>query len=119
MNRTFLPPPGKLCTQDDHDFDGYYYAEHIAHCEDDVTEDVKNVVMKNYGIENTNTLHYDIVHYIPLALGGSNNINNLWPMKPAEASDRRTYEHDLYKQFRDGKITQLAAINAIKRWHRV
>ena len=49
----------------------------------DVSEATKNQVYAEYSITNRVTGQYEIDHLIPLELGGSNAITNLWP-EPAE-----------------------------------
>lgn len=44
-----------------------------------VTEAMKNQVYKEYGITTHSTGMYEVDHFIPLELGGSNDIANLWP----------------------------------------
>jgi hypothetical protein len=43
----------------------------------DVTEATKTKVFKEYGIKTR--VGYEVDHLIPLAIGGSNAIANLWP----------------------------------------
>jgi hypothetical protein len=45
----------------------------------DVPKAVKQQVYKAYGIQNPAPRTYEVDHLIPLALGGSNRIENLWP----------------------------------------
>jgi hypothetical protein len=44
-----------------------------------VNEAVKNQVYKAYGIATRALGQYEIDHFVPLELGGSNDIANLWP----------------------------------------
>ncbi len=48
-----------------------------------VSSSTKNAVYAEYGIVSHTTGQYEIDHLIPLAIGGSNDIRNLWP-QPAE-----------------------------------
>ena len=48
-----------------------------------VSTSTKNAVYAEYGIVTHTTGQYEIDHLIPLAIGGSNDIRNLWP-QPAE-----------------------------------
>lgn len=44
-----------------------------------VPEDIVNQVYAEYNITTHANHEYEIDHWIPLALGGSNNLPNLWP----------------------------------------
>ena len=44
-----------------------------------VTTAMKNQVYAAYGITDHPTGAYEVDHFIPLELGGSNDIANLWP----------------------------------------
>jgi len=44
-----------------------------------VTTEMKNQVYKEYSIDSHPTGAFEIDHFIPLELGGSNDIANLWP----------------------------------------
>lgn len=44
-----------------------------------VTTEMKNQVFGDYGITSHPGGAFEIDHFIPLELGGSNDISNLWP----------------------------------------
>ena len=44
-----------------------------------VSTEMKNQVYKEYGIATHPAGAYEVDHFIPLELGGSNDIANLWP----------------------------------------
>ena len=44
-----------------------------------VSESTKNAVYTEYGVKTHVTGEYEVDHFIPLELGGSNDIANLWP----------------------------------------
>jgi hypothetical protein len=45
----------------------------------DVPQSLKNKVFSEYGITTHNGSTYEVDHLIPLEIGGSNDIKNLWP----------------------------------------
>ena len=100
---------GDLCNEKDKDFDGYRYADHVAHCKRKVSRKVKVKVCALYGV--TDRKGYTVDHIIPLALGGSNKETNLW------CQSRKIYSANLefyyYRQLLKGKIRQAEAIHAI------
>ena len=44
-----------------------------------IPDDTVSAVYKEYNITSHKIHEYEIDHFIPLALGGNNNISNLWP----------------------------------------
>jgi hypothetical protein len=89
----------------------------------DVTEDTKREVAQRYGLtwplpEGA----YEIDHWIPLEVGGANDITNLWP-QPAKPSDggpgfhqKDVVETWFKRQVCEGKMTLDAARTAIPDW---
>ena len=55
-----------------------------------VSTSTKNKVFAEYGITSHNGSTYEVDHEIPLELGGSNDITNLWP----EAAEPRPGFHE-------------------------
>jgi len=108
--------PGALCTRADRDYDGDRYAEEIAHCKRDVSKRTKIKVAAAYGVSEDELPDYQIDHYYPLALGGSNDTHNLWPLIFADARRKAKLEESLYLSLRDGDITQAQALDAIHHW---
>jgi hypothetical protein len=51
------------------------YSKKVRH----VTAEMRREVFKQYGISHYNPGDYEVDHLIPLSLGGSNSIQNLWP----------------------------------------
>jgi hypothetical protein len=49
----------------------------------DVSTRTKEAVYASYGITSHKTGEYEVDHLVPLAVGGSNDVKNLWP-EPAE-----------------------------------
>jgi hypothetical protein len=108
-----LPDPtltsGSYCTPSDPDFREYRYAEQIPWCARNVDSETKLLIYSDYGIEPSH--EYTIDHLIPLALGGSNHVDNLWPQHESVYSGRLEYE--LYLRLKRGEITQQEAVNKI------
>ena len=73
-----------------------------------VPESEKEQVYTEYGITSHQVGEYEVDHYISLELGGSNDINNLWP-EPAEPRpgfhEKDKVENYLHKQVCDGFIS--------------
>ncbi len=44
-----------------------------------VPADVHRLVFREYGLIGVRTRDYEVDHLVPLALGGSNDLRNLWP----------------------------------------
>lgn len=71
--------PGALCENPSE----FRYPERIAYCEREVNSWQKELIFINYrkiGYSMSGERHqYKIDHFIPLCLGGSNDLSNLWP----------------------------------------
>ena len=91
-----------------------YYTETVRH----VTMKTKKEVFKLYGIDQYSD-SFEVDHLIPLELGGSNDIKNLWPESytttPYNAHDKDVLENRLHKLVCDGKITLIQAQMEIAR----
>jgi len=85
-----------------------------------VTSDEKAAVYQRYGLPDVPGMH-EIDHFIPLTLGGSNALANLWPepyMLP-DASTLGAHEKDrvelyLHEQVCSGKLTLAQAQDEIR-----
>ena len=111
--------PGKLCTTADPDFDEARYAERIAHCRRHVTLSMKRGVAARYGVPQSDWSLYEFDHLIPLAIGGGNSLDNLWPQPDAGnegEGSKDKLEMRLYHQMRTGTITQAEAVRQIFAW---
>lgn len=109
--------PGALCSKPD----AYRYPEKIRYCNRDVSTDIKRFIMQSYmrrypnlKINEMNRLEYKIDHYIPLCMGGSNDITNLWPQHERVFHYTDEIELNLCTDLADGIITQAQAIAQIK-----
>ena len=105
--------PGHLCTTKNPDFKEYRYSEKIPYCQRNVNTDRKKFIYDNYKIAENERNQYTIDHLVPLSIGGSNEIKNLWPEHKNVKAERPTLEVDTYKALEAGEITQKDAIEII------
>lgn len=101
--------PGAYCTLHDRDFDEYRYYDRIAHCKRNVSTKTKDEVCRSYGVFDRRD--YTVDHLIPLSLGGSNHVCNLWCQNKAINSSG--IEYYLYTQVRDGLMGARDAIEQL------
>jgi hypothetical protein len=109
--------PGALCTEPTE----LRYSEKIAYCERKVFGDEKWLVIANYMfimpeliITQNNRYHFKIDHFIPLCMGGSNDIKNLWPQHQDIYNHTDIIESELCTLLSEGIITQFEAIAQVK-----
>lgn len=62
----------------------------------DVSETTKRRVFAEYGISYAKHSHYEVDHLVPLELGGSNSIKNLWPEKGKIPNAKDGVENELH-----------------------
>jgi hypothetical protein len=109
--------PGELCTPSNKDFSGYRYAAHIAYCNRDVTQEMKQQIAQAYGnIPESEWSNYEFDHLIPLNAGGDSSIANLWPQPIAEAKEKDKVEEQCYEGLNNGTLTQAQCIQMIWNW---
>lgn len=108
--------PGHLCHRKDPDFDEYRYAEQIPHCARNVSRATRVKVSAPYGVSEAELEDYQVDHLIPLALGGSNADENLWPVPYDQARAKAKFEYSTYTELKEGRITQRQAIARIRKW---
>ena len=109
---------GTLCTKSDPDFKELRYPEQIPYCNRNVDYNTKIRIYESYNIPLKDKDQYTIDHLIPLALGGSNSIHNLWPEHKSLRDGRVDpngvkYEYFYYEQMKNGKMKQKEAINKL------
>ena len=111
--------PGHLCSPSDPNFKEYRYAEHIPYCKRMVTQQMKQTIGLHYGVPQPDWSGYEFDHLIPLAIGGDSSIDNIWPQPhgdPDGSNGKDKLEDLLYREMRDGQITQAAAVQTIYGW---
>lgn len=111
--------PGHLCTPADPNFKEYRYPEHIAYCQRNVTQQMKQQVAAHYGIPQADWGNYEFDHLLPLAIGGDSSVDNLWPQprgNPDGSDGKDKLELDLYNQMKAGTVTQAEAVRQIYAW---
>jgi hypothetical protein len=108
--------PGRLCTANDLDFDGTKYVAKVPMCRGNVTDKMKLTVAKSYNIKESDVSKFTFDHYIPLTLGGANDVSNIWPVPKEVSSTKKVYVDDVTAQLRDGKISQEDAVRLVKAW---
>lgn len=108
--------PGELCGHPDR----YRYPENIAYCERDVSTAEKDQVFdayRKYGFKLSYDRRYDykVDHYIPLCVGGSNSIRNLWPQHLSISAITDSIEKTVCDKMALGKLSQRNAVAMIVR----
>ncbi|WP_018292122.1 HNH endonuclease domain-containing protein [Verrucomicrobium sp. 3C] len=83
----------------------------------DVPIALKREVLRRYGVPLADRRNYEIDHLIPLSLGGSNSIRNLWPQsrrtQPWNAGKKDFLEDRLHKLVCSGRVDFAEAQKAI------
>ncbi len=108
--------PGVLCTRRDRDFDEYRYAERIPHCRRNFSKKEKQEVSRWYGLPWEEHSKYQFDHLLSLCLGGSNSLNNVWPMIYDQARKKAKMEWNLCRRLTEGKVTQKQAVTEELGW---
>lgn len=107
--------PGKLCERGTK-----RYAQQITYCERNVSSGEKNAIIADYDqelgfhIRTMNRGDFKIDHFIPLSIGGSNDVENLWPQHKTVYAYSDRLELLLFQAMEADKIAQAKAIEVIK-----
>jgi hypothetical protein len=80
-----------------------------------VSESTRRAVFAEYGISYAKHSHYEVDHLIPLELGGSNSIRNLWPEKGSIPNVKDGVENELHNLVCQHKLGTSTARHAIAR----
>lgn len=105
--------PGDFCSEDDRDFDGYRYPEKMIYCHRNVSKGDKNSIYKRYKVDIKCKHRYTIDHMVPLALGGNNSHENLWPEHMLVKETRQELEQEMYNAVSSGQMTSEEAVRII------
>ena len=107
--------PGSLCEQ----ASSTRYPEHIRYCERNVEGETKAQIFVSYdrefGYETTKMQRgaFKIDHLIPLCMGGSNEVSNLWPQHTTIYENTDPLEPFLCDLMAGGRIKQTEAVHLI------
>ncbi len=108
--------PGATCKSPSE----YRYPEHIPYCDRSVSSSTKNKVIRTYDSQLQYTIgsmprtDFKIDHYIPLCMGGANDVANLWPQHKSVYTITDPLEPKLCTLLEQGTITQAYAIEQIQ-----
>ncbi|WP_413561490.1 hypothetical protein [Bdellovibrio sp. HCB209] len=106
--------PGQLCSRPD----SHRYPEGIDYCERDVDGSTKRARFAaydqlGYRTRQMNRQDFKIDHYIPLCMGGSNDVKNLWPQHKSVYEITDSLEQLLCEKMAQGKLLQKDAVRII------
>lgn len=108
--------PGVLCANSN----TYRYDEHILYCERNVNSSTKNQIIKDYDLRLGFSISkmprgdFKIDHFIPLSIGGANDIGNLWPQHKSIYQYSDPLESQVSDLMVKGRIKQAEAIQVIR-----
>ncbi len=109
--------PGSTCQRPN----SFRYPEKVPYCERSVTSETKWAIIEDYdrqlgfNIRGTGRNNFKIDHLIPLCMGGSNEISNLWPQHKSIYELTDPLEPALCGRMAEGRMTQVEAIDFIRR----
>lgn len=107
--------PGTLCAKG-----VKRYPENITYCERDVDSQLKKQIIKmydekfGYNIRQMPRDQFKIDHFIPLSIGGSNEVTNLWPQHRTVYDVTDPVEHLLGQKISEARIKQEEAVRLIR-----
>lgn len=108
--------PGSVCTKPI----AYRYKEQIPYCGRDVSSKTKADIIKIYDVKydyqvgSMDRHDFTIDHYISLCMGGSNEIDNLWPQHKSTKAITDPLEPLLCIKMSEGRIGQAESIRIIR-----
>jgi hypothetical protein len=107
--------PGQLCSNPN----SHRYPEKINYCDRDVSTTLKNQIIADYDrtyqydIDKMPRQDFKIDHFIPLCMGGSNDISNLWPQHKSVFKLTDPLEEAICSKMSQGKLEQKEAVRLI------
>lgn len=101
------------CQKGEKDFKMVKYGD-VAICNRNVTIATKKKVYSLYSIPVNERVDYTIDHLVPLSLGGSNKITNLWPQHKSITS--APLEYKVFNDLESGVITYKEAVNIVLKY---
>lgn len=105
--------PGEFCSEQDRDFLEHRYAEKMPYCERNVDQWQKNKIYKLYNIPANCRHRYTVDHLVPLAIGGNNAFENLWPEHVLVKKTRQELERQMYEKVKMGEMVSHEAVEII------
>lgn len=105
--------PGDFCDTKDKDFKEYRYPEKMVYCERSVSKSVKTRIYAAYNVPLKCKHRYTVDHFVPLALGGNNSDQNLWPEHVLVKATRQKLEQELYEQVSKGEMKSEDAVQIL------
>lgn len=111
FNQTMTP--GAYCEKNGTDYIGMAYDNTVPICKRHVTNSKKVAVAKLYGIDKKDIRFYRFDHYIPISLGGSNDIKNIWPEPIRESKKKDEIEKSAIRKLKSKQVTYKQAIQMI------
>lgn len=108
--------PGAICQNSPI----HRYPENIVYCERNVDTYTKNEIIKmydeqlGYSIRQMGRGDFKIDHFIPLSIGGSNSVENLWPQHKSVYAITDPLEQELSNKIVEGRIKQADAIRVVR-----
>ena len=105
--------PGSMCQSD-----STRHPENIPYCKRSVSSSDKWFVIGTYNklganISEKNRGHFKIDHFIPLCIGGSNRLDNLWPQHESIYIQTDDVEHMTCELVSRGEMRQQDAIDLV------
>ena len=106
-------PLDSFCHEIDSDFKEYRYSEKVPYCQRNVPYRKRSEVYDIYNIPRNQRRHYTIDHIIPLAIGGDNSLENIWPENKKIKRMRYNLEIDTYLALKKGCLNRSQASSII------